>query len=79
MNDKKNNFPSHDIDFRESSVQDKEVIYDCHQGMTLRHYFAAEAMKGLLSNSIDIHPDIIARKALNNADALLDKLEKTNK
>ena len=51
-------------------------------GLTKREYFAAMAMQGFLSNSLVIEADptkgMIARWAIDYADALLDELENTN-
>jgi hypothetical protein len=46
-------------------------------GMTVRQYFAGEAMKGLLSQTSEDwpNPEIIAAQAVKNADALIAELE----
>jgi hypothetical protein len=45
-----------------------------HEGMTLRDYFAAKAMQGMLANDIDCGPEqvpIIVTSAYVLADAML--------
>ena len=54
---------------------------DCHYqdgGMTLRDYFAAKALQGLLSSSIQPQSgaDMIARDAYTVADAMLIEMDK---
>ena len=34
-----------------------------NEGMTLRDYFAAKAMQGMLTNGSDVHPKLMADKA----------------
>ena len=48
--------------------------YDEGRGMTLRDYFAAKAMAGLLAHpESDMHEnDELARQAFNIADAMLE-------
>ena len=49
-----------------------------HQGMTLRDYFAAAAMQGLLSrighDKINVH-DVLAQRTYQIADAMLKARE----
>jgi len=46
------------------------------QGMTLRDYFAAKAMQGLISIAdLDMHEDDYARLAYQQADAMLKARE----
>lgn len=43
-----------------------------HEGMTLRDYFSAEAMQGLLARSVgNINAEIMANDAYQMADAML--------
>ena len=45
-------------------------------GMTLRDYFAAKAMQGLISiDDLDMHQDDYARLAYQQADAMLKARE----
>ena len=45
-------------------------------GMTLRDYFAAKAMQGLISiDDLDMHKDDYARVAYQQADAMLKARE----
>ena len=51
---------------------------ELHQGMTLRDYFAAKAMQGLMSCSKwndHVRPDSIAEEAYIMADAMLKARE----
>ena len=43
-----------------------------YQGMTLRDYFAAKAMEGLLSSTKTADEKVIAEDAYNMADAMLE-------
>ena len=46
------------------------------EGMTLRDYFAAKAMQGLISiDDLDMHQDDYARLAYQQADAMLKARE----
>jgi len=58
-----------------------------NKGMTLRHYYAGQAMIGILSsigqagdeftvNGGFIHPESVAKAAINIADAMLIELSK---
>ena len=43
-----------------------------HEGMTLRDYFAAKAMQGILADSdVDLPEDILSQSAYRVADAML--------
>ena len=44
-------------------------------GMTLREYFAAKAMQGLLSGNGYHKPEDAAKSAVNYADALIEALK----
>jgi hypothetical protein len=50
---------------------DKQVLHD---GMTLRDYFAAKAMQGLVENANwrGMPEDALAKAAYNMADAMLE-------
>ena len=51
-------------------------------GLTKREYFAAMAMQGWIANQQDgytLHPETIAMRSAQCADALLAELEKTEK
>jgi hypothetical protein len=48
------------------------------QGMTLRDYFAAEAMLGLLNSTRISQPDWIAKDAYEMADAMLKADDETH-
>lgn len=57
-------------------------IHDCSPGLTKRELFAAMAMQGLCSNQLTFKRDgvtdeEIARWSVQQADALLDALERT--
>lgn len=62
-----------------------QALMDSHKGMTLRDYFAAAALQGLLANSVDptgqqlgnmdIH-DHQAKNAYEYADSMLDERKK---
>lgn len=47
------------------------------EGMTLRDYFAAKAMQGLMAADTDFNlpPDVVARDAYDTADAMLKARE----
>lgn len=45
-----------------------------HPGLTKREYFSAIAMQGLLQSNTDNSFDFIAKKAIEMADVILDKL-----
>ena len=48
-------------------------------GMTLRDYFAAKAMQGMLTNGSDVHPKLMADKATRAyeyADLMLEARSK---
>lgn len=45
-------------------------------GLTIRDYFAAAAMQGLLSKGAGVAPEALAREAYVYADALLKSKEK---
>lgn len=47
-----------------------------NEGMTLRHYFAAAAMQGLLASKYS--PGEVAKAAVKVADALLEELGVTD-
>lgn len=48
-----------------------------YEGMTLRDYFAAKAMQGLLAGEYNV-PDVFAEWAYKYADALLAERNKNN-
>jgi hypothetical protein len=51
-------------------------VMDIHSGMTLRDYFAAKAMQGMLSDTALVGtPDEFAIKAYAMADAMLKARE----
>jgi hypothetical protein len=55
-----------------------EVIEVDYQGMTLRDYFAAKAMQGIMSDPIEVQPytnDELAQWAYQVADAMLKARE----
>ena len=47
-----------------------------HNGMTLRDYFAAKALQGLMHDVDQPHCDYIAQKSYQMADAMLAAREK---
>ena len=47
------------------------VGYNGHEGMTLRDYFAAQAMQGMMVENDDPVCDYIAKRAYKMADAML--------
>lgn len=50
-----------------------------HEGMTLRDYFAAKAMQGILSNpDVAYDPKDLAKVAVEYAEAMLAEREKSN-
>ena len=49
---------------------------DAHDGMTLRDYFAAAALTGLLANENFRNDRVNANDAYNAADAMLEKRDK---
>jgi len=51
---------------------------DGYYGMTLRDYFAAKAMQGLVVNGENINPPILAGYAYELADAMLRAREASN-
>jgi hypothetical protein len=54
----------------------------CQPGLTKREYFAAMAMQGWIANQQDgytLHPETIAMRSAQCADALLVELEQTEK
>ena len=44
---------------------------DGSQGMTLRDYFAAAALQGILANPIDVSPATVVKASYEYADAML--------
>ena len=57
-------------------TDDKGRIIGGSNGMTLRDYFAAKAMQGLISiDDLDMHQDDYARLAYQQADAMLKARE----
>jgi hypothetical protein len=48
-----------------------------HSGLTKREIFAMAAMQSVIQIA-NGHPDYVAKKAVEHADALLAELEKTN-
>lgn len=81
-----NAFPSYIIDHRESAIQCRTVYEGQEFGITLRDYFAAKAMQGLLSNTewmhihkgnkFLMHDETIADTSYSIADAMLKEREK---
>ena len=69
-----NNPPAFPCDL---TMYDKEVA-DTMQGMTLRDYFAAKAMQGLLArmgnDKMNVH-DVLAQRTYQIADAMLKARE----
>lgn len=71
-----------------STIKDGGPVFPClerggngldltHAGMTLRDYFAAKAMQGLLSDTqVKAAPDEFAENAYRMADAMLAAREK---
>lgn len=55
------------------------IVNEAHQhGLTKREYFAAMAMQGWIANQQDgytLHPETIAMRSAQCADALLAELE----
>jgi len=50
-----------------------------HPGLSIRHYFAALAMQGMLADQTYVQPNqsnIIAEEAVKLADALIEELNK---
>jgi hypothetical protein len=59
-------------------MPDKET--HTHHGMTMRDYFAAKAMQGMLANDIECGPEqvpIIVASAYILADAMIQERSKT--
>jgi hypothetical protein len=56
-------------------LHDDGAFYAQYFGMTLRDYFAAKAMQGLLANSQDIPFKLCAHEAYEYADAMLKARE----
>ena len=46
-----------------------------HSGMTLRDYFAAKAMQGLLSSDVNATLEVFAKQSYKVADAMLKARE----
>ena len=57
----------------------KKVDTINYTGLTKREYFAAMAMKGIITNKdgLDIKIERIAESAVDMADALIEELNKT--
>jgi len=55
-------------------VDEKKYIYN--EGMSLRDYFAAKAMQGMLSDPKSGSQSIVARYAYEVADAMLEERKK---
>ncbi len=57
----------------------RDHAHDGHNGMTLRDYFAAKAMQGLLMNALteEWHRDDFTRRAYGIADSMLAAREAT--
>ena len=49
-----------------------DADFDYGTGMTLRDYFAAKAMQGLLASTRTNSSGVLARDAYNMADAMLE-------
>jgi len=66
-----------------SEIDDGGAAFPCHtnpmpgklanapQGMTLRDYFAAAALQGILANPIDASPELVVKSSYKYADAML--------
>lgn len=50
-----------------------------HDGMTLREYFAAQALAGMMASGSSHHAKAVAKLAVEYADALLAELRKGDK
>ena len=62
--------------FARDSHMDKEIgLYVQQQGISLRDYFAAAALQGILSSTQTGHLQIIAKDAYGMADAMLKARE----
>jgi len=48
------------------------LTYKYVEGMTMRDYFAAKAMQGLLASNLDQSRDAFALKSYEMADAMLE-------
>jgi hypothetical protein len=46
-------------------------IIEAQKGMTLRDYFAAAALQGILANPIDVRPETVVKASFEYADAML--------
>jgi len=58
---------------------DYPETFQAYSGLTIREYFAAMAMQGILAGSTVSLPDEVAECAINNADALIRKLNSPDK
>lgn len=54
-------------------------LYPDHIGMTKREFFAAKALQGIRANNNEKNPKHAARDAVEDADALIHELNRTNK
>jgi hypothetical protein len=50
-------------------------VFDHERGMTLRDYFAAKAMQGLLSSDVNAPLEVFAKQSYKVADAMLKARE----
>lgn len=51
-------FPNKEIDWNASQIQQRTVYFDEEKGMTLRDYFAAQAMQGILSGIYSLNEKV---------------------
>ena len=71
-----NNKPSNPNAFPVDGMYAGESLAKGNSGMTLRDYFAAKAMQGLIDeNKNDIDCEVISKYAYNIADAMLKQRE----
>ena len=52
------------------------VVPRWHGGLTKREYFAAVALQGLLSRSLDCNAGLYSKTAVHLADTILEELDK---
>lgn len=64
------------MDSRHDSAYPNGGFQPPNSGMTIRDIFTLHAMEGLIASgySSNIHIDIVARKAVEIADAVLDRM-----
>ncbi len=54
-----------------TETNNPNMFFEPQEGMTLRDYFAAAALQGILANPIDVRPETVVKASYEYADAML--------